>query len=993
MRIKELFIYGYGKLSDMHIPSFSALQVVFGENEAGKSTLMSFIHSILFGFPTKQQSELRYEPKNSGKYGGKLVLETKEYGEVTIERIRGKASGDVTVTLRDGTIGNEELLAKILNGMDRRMFQAIFSFNIHGIQDVGRMKGEEISKYLLAAGTVGTDTFLHAEEQLQKVLDALFKPNGRKPELNQLLDQLKEKESELKTGKRQNESYTHKKQQALNLQVEMEQLQEHIHTYQQNIQNLNQLLQDWPLFQERQKIHHRLLELGETAFPIDGISRLEHLEDQLRSANSNLTTVQERRKLLETQLEAAMPDSRIIENESYIQLILEQWPQAQDWQEQIQALLFDIERIEEQIKRLGKDIHFVESELHLVSTIDLGIAMKERVKKATTEYFSLTTRHKELMKQAELEEKGLQEIEWKVERIEERLIPEDEFRRLSENQKKHTRIQQIQMEYQHVKEQVQMLRMTKGSQQSITSGFRLLAFLGLLGCLMVYSFLSKQGFLSVISAVGIVVLLVSNWLERGKRKESTKELSSLLEREQDLAGKLKELDTNPDQSDKYTEQLDLRQEWKELLLQLEIQQSRFKNVQDTLDNWKLEWRENAEHLTNIKNELRLGNHFSAEQLQDAYEILNELFHSIQKKEQKMVKLNALKGKYSEWADNVDKIANVESNHSLPIQEAIIHMKNEWRKATEKRDQYKELSIKLEELNREEQKWTNSKTSLMNAMDDLLKNADAKDPEEFRKKGLEDKEFQGLQIKLEMIDQKLNVHSIEKLERIQSLDELESEREKWTELVQSNSKRLEIVHKELAQVNYEISVLEEGGTFTEKLHAFYQEKDIFNQKARKWAKAAVAKHMLKLTMDRLKNDRFPKVIEKAEEFVRVLTNSEYTHLHLQEDGKFVAERKDRTIFVPEELSQATREQLYVALRFALVHVLKEEYPYPLIIDDSFVNFDRKRTKMVLELLKEISNTNQVLFFSCHEHLLEEFSEGNILHLTEIQSKVEKLKGIG
>jgi len=180
MKLKEIYIYGYGKLNDFHFPSGTSLQVIYGENEAGKSTLMSFIHSILFGFPTKQQSELRYEPKNSGKYGGKLVLDTK-HGEITIERIRGRAAGDVTVTFANGTVGSDELLNELLNGMDRRMYQSIFSFNIHGIQDVGRMKGEDISKYLLAAGTFGTDTLMNVEQHLQKEQDALFKPNGQVP--------------------------------------------------------------------------------------------------------------------------------------------------------------------------------------------------------------------------------------------------------------------------------------------------------------------------------------------------------------------------------------------------------------------------------------------------------------------------------------------------------------------------------------------------------------------------------------------------------------------------------------------------------------------------------------------------------------------------------------------------------------------------------------------------------------------------------------------
>ena len=102
MRIIEIHIYGYGKLENYHISSMERLQVFFGENEAGKSTIMSFIHSILFGFPARQSPELRYEPKDNSKYGGKIKAFFPDEGIAVIERVKGKAAGDVTVSLENG---------------------------------------------------------------------------------------------------------------------------------------------------------------------------------------------------------------------------------------------------------------------------------------------------------------------------------------------------------------------------------------------------------------------------------------------------------------------------------------------------------------------------------------------------------------------------------------------------------------------------------------------------------------------------------------------------------------------------------------------------------------------------------------------------------------------------------------------------------------------------------------------------------------------------
>ena len=108
MQIKEMTIYGYGKMHNMTFSNLGKLHVFYGENEAGKSTIRSFIHSILFGFPLKTQNENRYEPKDSSTYGGKITLITKDFGEVIVQRIKGKATGDVTITYQDGRVGQED---------------------------------------------------------------------------------------------------------------------------------------------------------------------------------------------------------------------------------------------------------------------------------------------------------------------------------------------------------------------------------------------------------------------------------------------------------------------------------------------------------------------------------------------------------------------------------------------------------------------------------------------------------------------------------------------------------------------------------------------------------------------------------------------------------------------------------------------------------------------------------------------------------------------
>ena len=82
MKICELLLKNFGKFSDKHIVLTEGIQILYGENESGKSTIHSFIKGMLFGMERGRgraaNGDLfsKYEPwENPNYYSGKLVLE------------------------------------------------------------------------------------------------------------------------------------------------------------------------------------------------------------------------------------------------------------------------------------------------------------------------------------------------------------------------------------------------------------------------------------------------------------------------------------------------------------------------------------------------------------------------------------------------------------------------------------------------------------------------------------------------------------------------------------------------------------------------------------------------------------------------------------------------------------------------------------------------------------------------------------------------------
>ncbi len=86
IQIKEFYIDGFGLINDYSADELSPpLNLFYGANETGKSTIKDFILSTLFGF--KQKSDLGYrQPLNGGNSGGRLTITENSLQSIIIER-------------------------------------------------------------------------------------------------------------------------------------------------------------------------------------------------------------------------------------------------------------------------------------------------------------------------------------------------------------------------------------------------------------------------------------------------------------------------------------------------------------------------------------------------------------------------------------------------------------------------------------------------------------------------------------------------------------------------------------------------------------------------------------------------------------------------------------------------------------------------------------------------------------------------------------------
>jgi uncharacterized protein YhaN len=92
--------------------------------------------------------------------------------------------------------------------------------------------------------------------------------------------------------------------------------------------------------------------------------------------------------------------------------------------------------------------------------------------------------------------------------------------------------------------------------------------------------------------------------------------------------------------------------------------------------------------------------------------------------------------------------------------------------------------------------------------------------------------------------------------------------------------------------------------------------------------------------------------------------------LRQVDVLVSLRSDDEIVPVSGMSDGAADQLYLALKVAAVEdSLSLGIPLPFVADDLFINFDGPRAAAGFEVLAELAQKTQVLFFTHHKHLVQ------------------------
>ncbi|SFB83359.1 Uncharacterized protein YhaN [Alkalibacterium subtropicum] len=929
MIIKKLIIYGYGKWIDTEFDVNAPFHLFFGENEAGKSTLMSFIHSMFFGFPTRHSSAKRYEPKESSRYGGKIIIKDKRFGEVSIERVSGKVTGDVVVQLEDGTTGDESLLTTLFYSKTRSFYESIYSFDLKGIENIQDLSKEQLNRFFLSIGALGHENFLKQADYYHTQAGKLFKPMGRKPEINQLQLKLKDKQREVEKAKEKNESYIDLITSHLSKQEQMKEIEKKLAITVEELNYQNELSKYKETLEEIERIREQLKKLPDQKLPEDGLYQLKQTNSEVETYQQKINELQDKQKTLQHQYKPSRELILYQQNEETLNGFEQELDHWEDKVQELQLKKKDLSNLEQLITemKIREDISLADEIPPALEQSDIGYlnSTRNRIEKLEKKRGELEDNHRNLMSRININNDMMDKIEPK-------LMSLSEFNALEAMDADSTL---------KGEEKKPKLLLTA----AVSAAFLLSAYL-----------LTVDALFALVTAV---LFLIVFYIGYRIKKPSAEAYSD-------------------DQRDLLYQQRNLREQWKELLAMNDDYQSKQEETANQLDKIKTTQRLIEEDFRQWK----LNHSFSVNVALSDVEDKQAVYHRLRelKKRESVLK---------QQTDDIEKRLKTQLDAfeealtrkflSESILEKFKEMRSIFREIKNEQRGMQEYIKQTEAVQHEINYYVQKLNELKKTKRQFTDSLQCANDEEVYKLYSEQKEKQEKETRLSMLSEKLPVKEGDdtvglKLNHVKkNLDELKKRHQKLSE-------EQKVCMKAIMADEMKIRRLEDGGVYTELLQEFENEKSYYQEVVNKWTTLKTAAGIIEKTLHYAKEDKLPQALSIAGSFFSFLTDGRYQSLLFEDDVLFVIDKFGRR-WRSDDLSRGTVEPLYISLRLAFIKATKESIKLPVLIDDPFVNLDDKRVRKMYQLLNDFDPDIQMIYFSFDPRIQAFIEEDKCVYLNK------------
>ena len=288
MKLKRLDLKAFGPFTDQTLSFDSAepgLHIIFGPNEAGKSSSLRALKALLYGFPQQTPDNFLHN------YDQLLVggcLENSAGEQVCFQR-RKKRIGDVVDEA--GNPIDSGVLAPFIQGIGPDVFESLFGIDhdalVRGGEEILAQKGE-VGKALFAAGA-GISALREVIDQLENEAADLFKSAGHRPQINMAVKKFKELQKAVKAASLSSRDWKNHQEALKNAETERMRLEQERAHKNAELYRLERLQQAVPELAALKSWQDQLLALGAVVPLNPGFSAThQQVNQQMRDARLQL---------------------------------------------------------------------------------------------------------------------------------------------------------------------------------------------------------------------------------------------------------------------------------------------------------------------------------------------------------------------------------------------------------------------------------------------------------------------------------------------------------------------------------------------------------------------------------------------------------------------------------------------------------------------------------------------------------------------------------
>lgn len=385
MRIETLRLIAIGPFSGLELDfgnrAEPRLHLIFGPNEAGKSSSLRALRRFLFGFPHKGAEDEFRHGRDELRVGATLV----SCQGSRITAIRRRAKADSLRAGNDRDILREDALVPFLGQVTEEQFNTLWGIDHfqlrQGGEEILRGKGD-VGQLLFATG-LGLAKLSAVYAELHEEAEKLFLPRGRNQRITQTLGELKTLEDQRKAASLRPEEWLGHQKALEDARRTEGDLREKLKAVDQRLRRIELLLQGRPKRRAWQECHADAAALANVPdLPQDFsqqhlkvLEKLARVEACLKSNADLITKLQEERNAL------CVP-SQILAAKDRIEQLYTTWGAIKKALEDRQRRLGELQALERESAEVGKLIG-----QHIPSLTDtLTLSTMESIRELVTKH-------------------------------------------------------------------------------------------------------------------------------------------------------------------------------------------------------------------------------------------------------------------------------------------------------------------------------------------------------------------------------------------------------------------------------------------------------------------------------------------------------------------------------------------------------------------------------------------------------------------------------